>query len=346
VIAPRVANPVEFDRLDEQIVRGLQLSPRVPFRRLAEALDVSEQTVARRYRRLRRGGVLRVTGVVDPRALGDNDWLLRVQCRPGGASQLGLALAGREDVAWVTISAGGSEVVCALRSRSQAERDDLLVERLPQTPVVLGVAAAVLLHRFVGGSTSDWVGLRDALDAKQVERLSATPAYPAGELSALEPADHVLLDLLARDGRTSYAVLARKSGLSEGRVSRRLDVLQSSGTLYFDIDLAASAVGYPTSAYLWLSVAPGRLQATGAALAEHDEVPFAAAISGPANLVASVACRSMEHLYDYVTTKLGALRGVQSVEVSPVLRRIKQAGALMDGDRLAHPEPPRRRRPT
>jgi DNA-binding Lrp family transcriptional regulator len=105
-------------------------------------------------------------------------------------------------------------------------------------------------------------------------------------------------------------------------------------------------VGYPTSAYLWLSVAPGQLQATGAALAEHDEVPFAAAISGPANLVASVACRSLEHLYDYVTTKLGALRGVQSVEVSPVLRRIKQAGALMDGDRLAHPEPPRRRRST
>jgi hypothetical protein len=34
---------------------------------------------------------------------------------------------------------------------------------------------------------------------------------------------------------------------------------------------------------------------------------------------------------------------VQTLEISPVLRRIKQAGALMDGDRLANPEPPQRR---
>jgi DNA-binding Lrp family transcriptional regulator len=335
-----------IDPLDRQLIRALQLDPRAAFSTVAPALGVSEQTVARRYRRLRRGGVLRVTGVVDPRALGQNDWLLRVRCRAGAASQLGTALSGREDVAWVTIGAGGSEVVCALRSRSQAERDDLLVERLPQTPVVLRIDAAVILRRFIGGSASDWVGLRDALSTTQVKRLSATPARPAGELGTLGPSDHVLLDLLARDGRTSYAVLARQTGISEGRIMRRLEAMQASGALYFDVDLASSALGYPTSAYLWLSVTPAQLESAGDALAGHHEVPFAAAISGPANLVASVTCRSLDDLYTYVTTKLGMLSGVQSVEVSPVLRRIKQAGALMDGDRLADPEPPRRARAT
>jgi DNA-binding Lrp family transcriptional regulator len=141
-------------------------------------------------------------------------------------------------------------------------------------------------------------------------------------------------------------VLARAMGMSEGRVVRRLEALQSSGVLYFDIDLASLVLGYPSSAYLWLTVAPAQLASAGNALADHDEVPFAAAISGPANLVAAVTCRSLEDLYTYVTTKLGALGGVQSVEMSPVLRRIKQAGALMDGDRLAHPDPPRSRTPT
>jgi DNA-binding Lrp family transcriptional regulator len=337
-----VRDSVAIDRLDRQLIRALQLAPRGAFSAIAAELGVSEQTVARRYRRLRRSGVLRVTGAVDPRALGHNDWLLRVRCRPGSGEQLGVALARRDDVAWVTISAGGSEVVCALRSRSQAERDDLLVERLPQTTAVLGIAASVILHRFVGGKATDWAGLRDALSAEQARRLSATPASAEGELATLEPSDHVLLDLLGRDGRTSYAVLARAAGMSEGRVIRRLAVLQASGALYFDVDLAASALGNPTSAYLWLTVAPGHLEAAGKALADHDEVPFAAAISGPANVVASVTCRSLEHLYSYVTTKLGPLTGVQSVEISPVLRRIKQAGALVDGDRLAHPEPPQR----
>jgi DNA-binding Lrp family transcriptional regulator len=337
---------VAIDRLDQQLVRALQLGPRAAFSAIAAELGVSEQTVARRYRRLRRGGVLRVIGMVDPRALGQQDWVLRVRCRPDGASQLGLALARREDVAWVTISAAGSEVVCALHARSQAERDDLLVERLPQTTAVLGIAAAVVLHRFAGGGASEWVGLRDALSPTQVKRLSARPAAAVGEPASLEPADHVLLDLLARDGRTSYALLARASGMSEGRVIRRLEALQSSGALYFGVDLAAGTLGYPTSAYLWLSVAPAQLQATGIALAEHPEVPFAAAISGPANLVASVTCRSLADLYAYVTSKLGALAGVQSLEISPVLRRIKQAGALVEGDRLAPPDPPRSREPT
>jgi DNA-binding Lrp family transcriptional regulator len=334
-----------MDHLDRKLIRALQLAPRAAFRHLAEQLDVSEQTVARRYRRLRSDGVLRVTGAVNPRALGQSDWLLRVRCRPDGANQLGTALARRDDVAWVSISAGGSEVVCALHSRSQAERDDLLVQRLPHTTAVLGIAASVILHRFVGADAADWAGVRDALSPQQVRRLTVTPtAATTAEPTTLQPADHVLLDLLARDGRTSYVVLARSAGLSEGQVIRRVEAMQSSGVLYFDIDLAGAALGYPTSAYLWLTVTPAQLESAGGALARHDEVPFAAAVSGPANLVASVTCRSLDELYGYVTTKVGAIDGVQSLEISPVLRRIKQAGALMAGDRLANPEPTGRTR--
>jgi DNA-binding Lrp family transcriptional regulator len=338
-----VRNSAALDDLDRKLIRALQLGPRAGFSHIAEQLDVSEQTIARRYRRLRRDGVLRVTGAVNPKALGQSDWLLRVRCRPDGANQLGAALARRDDVAWVSVSAGGSEIVCALHARSQAERDDLLVQRLPHTSAVLGIAASVILHRFVGAHPADWAGVRDALSPKQVRQLTARPVGTSGAPTRLEPADHVLLDLLARDGRTSYVVLARAAGMSEGQVVRRVDAMQASGVLYFDVDLAGVALGYSTSAYLWLTVTPASLESVGLALAAHDEVPFAAAVSGPANLVASVVCQSLDHLYSYVTTKIAAIDGVQTLEISPVLRRIKQAGALMDGDRLANPEPPQRR---
>ena len=338
-----IRESVILDDLDRKLIRALQLGPRAAFSHIAAQLEVSEQTIARRYRRLRSDGVLRVTGAVNPRALGQSDWLLRVRCRPDGANQLGVALARRDDVAWVSISAGGSEVVCALHARSKAERDDLLVQRLPHTTAVLGVAASVILHRFVGAHAADWAGVREALNPQQVRRLTATPVATSGATTTLEPADHTLLDLLARDGRTGYTALARAAGMSEGQVVRRVDAMQSSGVLYFDIDLAGDALGYPTAAYLWLTVTPARLESVGLALAQHDEVPFAAAVSGPANLVATVACQSLDHLYSYVTTKIAAIDGVQTLEISPVLRRLKQAGALMDGDRLANPEPPQRR---
>jgi DNA-binding Lrp family transcriptional regulator len=62
-------------------------------------------------------------------------------------------------------------------------------------------------------------------------------------------------------------------------------------------------------------------------------------VTGRANLMASVVCRDIEELYGFVTTRIGAIEGVQQVEVLPVYRRIKQAGALFSGDRLAAPLP-------
>ena len=335
---------IMLDPLERQIVRCLQLQPRAPFSLIAGVLDVSEQTVARRYRELRNGGLVRVIGAVNPRAFGLHDWMLRLRCRPEGTHALGVALAKREDVSWVSINAGGSEIVCALRARSQAESDDLL-GRLPATAPVLELSASMLLNHFAGADPRDWPGVRDALSTEQAAAMAAGAAPVEVDLTpqTLDANDHALLDALSRDGRTSYAVLARTCGLSEARVTRRVAALQASGALYFDLDLASSAVGSPISAYLWLTAPPHRLDALGRELADLDSVHFAAAITGPTNLVASVACAGMDELYQFVTRQLGALDGVQSVEISPVLRRLKQAGALTDGDRLASPAPLRRR---
>ncbi len=331
-----MANSVELDRLDEQIVRGLQLSPRIPFRRLAEVLDVSEQTVARRYRTLQRNGVLRVIAIVDPTALGESDWFVRVKTRPDATLDLGRALGQRADIAWVSVSAGGSELVCAVRSHSQEQRERLLLDRLPRTAAVLDLSASVILRRFVGGSASDWMGLQDALTADQRARLAgdAEPRRDPRPGAVLTPSDYAMLRVLATDGRAPIGALARAAGCSPGRAARRLDTLLRTGVVYQDVDLAAAALGYRTSAYLWLTVAPSRLHETCAALSTHRETPFVAAISGRANVVASVTCRSLSDLYRYVTERVGAIDGVQSFEVSPVLRRLKQAGTLVDGDRL------------
>ena len=77
------------------------------------------------------------------------------------------------------------------------------------------------------------------------------------------------------------------------------------------------------------------LDAAGRALSREKEIAFAGAITGASNLAASIVCRDTEHLYRFVTDRVGAIEGVQTMEVLPVLRHVKQAGALLDGDRLA-----------
>jgi DNA-binding Lrp family transcriptional regulator len=262
----------------------------------------------------------------------------RQAARPGGARRLADALAQREDVSWVTLSSGGTEIVCLVRSLSQQQSDELLLQRLPATSQVLSLATHAVLHRFAGRE-SDWSGFGDQLTAEQVSQLAGTPAGPARspDPGRLQPSDGPLLAALAADGRTSFASLAQEAGWTEGRVIRRVEALRDAGILYFDVDLATGLMGYRATAYLWLIVEPARLTAVGEQISQHAEVPFVAAITGPANLVTSVACRDSGTLYEYVTTKISAAAGVRQLEISPVLNRIKQAGSLMDGPRLATP---------
>ncbi|HEX9999823.1 MAG TPA: AsnC family protein [Actinoplanes sp.] len=87
-----------LDRIDRQILHALQLAPRAPFARMGSVLGVCEQTVARRYQRLRTHGAVRVLAVSDlSRRPGTTYWTLRIGCRPGTAAGLADALARRGD---------------------------------------------------------------------------------------------------------------------------------------------------------------------------------------------------------------------------------------------------------
>ena len=166
-----------LDLVDKQILRSLQLNPRAPFSRVAAGLDCSEQTVARRYRRLVQAGAVRVIAAVDPRALGESDWVVRVRTRPESTLDVGHALCRRDDVAWVSVGAA-SEVVCAVRSHTARDREGLLVHRLPRSAAVLDVSASVILRHFVGGSASDWVGLGEFLTPEQELAIGVSERAP------------------------------------------------------------------------------------------------------------------------------------------------------------------------
>ncbi|WP_372665861.1 Lrp/AsnC ligand binding domain-containing protein [Amycolatopsis kentuckyensis] len=80
--------------------------------------------------------------------------------------------------------------------------------------------------------------------------------------------------------------------------------------------------------------APCTSPSTGQALSLHPETTFSAAVTGAANLLVTVTCRTTEDLYSYVTGKIGALPAVHQVEIVPVLHQLKQSGTLMRNGRL------------
>ena len=137
-----------------------------------------------------------------------------------------------------------------------------------------------------------------------------------------------MLAELGRDGRSSHAALAAAIHWHESTVRRRIEELHHSGLLHFEVDLDSRCLGMNVSAMLWLKVEPSRLDAAGQALAGHPEVPFAAATTGPANVVVTALFRDTQHLYEYLTGPLAALPGVSSVETAPIIRTLKRTGSI------------------
>ncbi|MFC9324773.1 Lrp/AsnC family transcriptional regulator [Kitasatospora sp. NPDC057015] len=326
----------DLDDLDRAVVQALMVDGRAPFSRIAEVLGVSDQTVIRRYRRLRTAGVLRVLGLPVGHRVGLYESWLRIQCTPDAAVAVADALARRPDIAWVTLVAGGTEIHCITRARTRQDRDALLLQKLPGTRRVTGISAYSILRMYMGGPRR-WGGV-DVLTAEQLAALErpAPPLDPGGRIE-LDEAELAMLAVLATDGRAGYPELARAAGLSESTARRRLDQLRDSGAIYYDIEVDPALFGFRAQAVLLATVAPADLAAVGAALNSHPEVPFAAAITGAANLVAVVICKDNDALYEYLTERIGALPQVRQVELITVIRTVKRAGMLMDGLRLVDP---------
>jgi DNA-binding Lrp family transcriptional regulator len=322
-----------FDELDRQLVNALQLDPRTPFSRIASVLGVSDQTVARRYSRLRTERLIRVLGLTDPEALGEDRWLVRVQCTPDAASAIASALARRDDTSWVSLNSGGTEISCVAHSSTDQEEYSLLLQKLPRTPSVVAVTAHCVIHTFFGGSMS-LVTKWDTLDPEQVALLRPPPPSYGGDRPVrLDEADRRMLAVLAQDGRAGLGELAAATGWSQSTVRRRMAELQDCGALYFDMEFDRRIFDLTARALLWLSVAPAELAATGAALAEHPEVAYACATTGATNLHAVVLAPDTTSLYTYLTTRIASLPAIRQVESTPIMRQVKGAGPLP-----AHPQ--------
>ncbi|MEZ0110287.1 DNA-binding Lrp family transcriptional regulator [Catenulispora sp. EB89] len=344
------------DLLDRQLVHALCLDGRASFSRIAAVLGVSDQTIARRYRALRRDGTVRVVAGLSADRLGLTTWVLRLQCAPGSSTAIAKALAKRADTSWVRIASGGTEVLCSILTPDD-DRDALLLERLPATKPIIAISAYCVVHTFTGNEDG-WQPVATALSDEQIAALTSAALHRSGpesgsvpesehgpesrpepgpaeptvfkatvlEPTVLDPADRVLVAELARDGRAPFTGLAAATGLDESSVRRRLAALLADGTLYLDLDVDNWALGFGFSALLWLSVEPARISTVGNALAQFPEVAFAGATTGPTDVLASVVTTTGTAFYQFLTDRVGALPGIREIQSAPVLRTLKRVG--------------------
>ncbi|ASY35249.1 MULTISPECIES: Lrp/AsnC family transcriptional regulator [unclassified Streptomyces] len=327
------------DTLDSHILHALHVAPRAPFRLVGEVVGASEQTVARRFRAMRRAGTVRVVGLVNPAVHGLATSVVRISLRPDRLDALAEAVTRLPEVSFANITFGGSEIVCSLETPHDGRVSDVL-RRLARFPGVLGVDARMMLHPY-SPPGADWGHLGPSLPEEAVARLRERHPrpVPVGPPVEPRPEDAPLLAVLAEDGRASQATLAERTGWTPGRIARRIETLERAGTLFYDVDLVPERLGYPFSAALWLRTTPALLDETGTAVAALPRIVFAAATSGEQNLMAIAMCTDAADFYDFLSRSLARVPGITGYSVSVRLSTLKQAASLVHRGRLVAPAP-------
>src|SRR4051794_33917247 len=109
-----------------------------------------------------------------------------------------------------------------------------------------------------------------------------------------EVAKHIIEEL-QRDGRRSYAALAKTVGLSEAAVRQRVQRLVDAGVMQVVAVTDPLQVGFSRQAMVGLRV-EGDLVKTADLLAEIDEVDYVVITAGSFDILLEVVCEDDDHL--------------------------------------------------
>ena len=106
-----VVKPRRIDAIDKGIIEALQRNGREPFRRIADALGVSEATIRARYGRLCEDHILQVTGVTNPLGLGFESQAMIGVRTAGPPDPVADEIARWDEADYVVVTAGQFDIL-------------------------------------------------------------------------------------------------------------------------------------------------------------------------------------------------------------------------------------------
>jgi Lrp/AsnC family transcriptional regulator for asnA, asnC and gidA len=155
-----------------------------------------------------------------------------------------------------------------------------------------------------------------------------------GELDAL---DRVLINELQKDGRASFRDVGQRIGASERAVSSRFARL-------VDDDLVrVIAVGNPHAlgfqGLAWIGITLGDVadvDEVADALGEIPQLSYLVSVSCRFDLMGELVCRDRDHLIATLNDRIGAIEGLETVEIFYYLRLLYRNTAGAWGAARSH----------
>ncbi|MCO1574270.1 Lrp/AsnC family transcriptional regulator [Crossiella sp. SN42] len=317
--------PTPLGEPDLMLVEALQLAPRAPWAVLGAAIGVDARTAARRWERLRAGGLAWLTAYVPPPTL--TIGYLDLACRPDRIAALSAELCSWPPVFSVEHTTGRHQLFLGVDAVDLAALDTLVTSRIGALDGVLSLRLTVVSQVYREGG--DW--LARALTPDQRAQLPAPAPLP--HPSTTTPWNRLDADLvreLTIEPRRSAAELAQRCGAGNATVRRRLQRILRHRELDFRCDIANALAGWPVTAMYRITVPADQLAESARALAALPETRLCSAVIGDHNLLLAAWLHGTGDCADFEARMRLAAPAVAVDERNLSLRIPKRMGRLLN----------------
>jgi Lrp/AsnC family transcriptional regulator, regulator for asnA, asnC and gidA len=139
----------------------------------------------------------------------------------------------------------------------------------------------------------------------------------------LDELDLKIVALLRQDGRMATREIARRCGIAEGPVRRRVQRLLDEGIIRVTVLTDPPSVGLLLSALLLIKCRMERLEEVSQEVAQQPEIRYVAVVTGGYDLIAEAFFYSRRHLQTFLTKRLARMNGILECQTSVVLEVAK-----------------------
>jgi Lrp/AsnC family transcriptional regulator for asnA, asnC and gidA len=290
----------ELTDLDRRIIHALQLDGRVSYATLGPKLGTTEKVVRLRAQALLDAGVIDITVVTDPQALGYR-YVSMVGLRVvgGGRESVVDQLTALPNVDYIVTAVGRYDILVEVLSASLGELGDLVDRNIATLDGVSTVDIypyLSLFHQqgvFAGGDRQ--LGVTQRTDDFQID-----------------DTDAAIVQLLNQDGRMPFQHIGRELGISGDMVRRRVARMRQNGAVRIMAITNPMTLGFDLVALVGLVLGPGaRAADVAGSLADMAAVSYVAICTGGFDLFIEVACQTtveLQQLMDELRAVAGIIR--------------------------------------
>ncbi|MFC2058119.1 Lrp/AsnC family transcriptional regulator [Chloroflexota bacterium] len=137
--------------------------------------------------------------------------------------------------------------------------------------------------------------------------------------------DMKIINLLREDGRMPNTRIAKRLGVSEGSVRRRIGRMNKEDLIRIAAFVNQEMLGYEVNAVIAIKADPAKVTGVANILVKQPEVKYIGVAVGEYDIMVSACFKANSELLGFLTDTVGKIKGITRTQTFMILDVLKHA---------------------